>query len=185
MRTNINKSKEVRRIKMKLRRLQRRASKHFEKNKKGGESHYKSKNLKKLEKEILKIHKRLRDIRTNHLHQTTTKVVKTKPLFVVIEDLNISGMMKNRHLSKSVQEQKLREFRRQIEYKCDWYDIRLMIADRFFLSSKTCSQCGSMKRDLNLSDRIYECDCGLRMDRDLNASINLRKYGYFIYQQIA
>ncbi|MEA1961348.1 MAG: RNA-guided endonuclease TnpB family protein [Bacillota bacterium] len=176
---NINKAKEARRLQKKLKRLQRQASRQYEKfKKKEGENRYeKTSNLLKLEKEIRLIHKRLNDIRTNHLHQTTSKLVKTNPEYIVIEDLNVSGMMKNKHLSKAVQEQKLYEFRRQIEYKCQWYGVRLVVADRFYPSSKTCSQCGQIKRDLKLSDRTYHCDCGLHIDRDLNASINLREYG--------
>jgi putative transposase len=104
--------------------------------------------------------------------------VKANPEYIVIEDLNVSGMMKNKHLARAIQEQKLYEFRRQLEYKCQWYGVRLIIADRFFPSSKTCSQCGQVKKDLKLSDRTYHCDCGLHIDRDLNAAINLREYGW-------
>lgn len=176
---NINKIKEVRRLTKKLKRLQRQASRHYEKlKKKGGEICYeKTSNLLKLEKEIRLIYKRLNDIRTNHLHQATSKLAKANPEYIVIEDLNVSGMMKNKHLARAVQEQKLYEFRRQLEYKCQWYGVRLVIADMFFPSSKTCSQCGRVKKDLKLSERIYHCDCGLHIDRDLNAAINLREYG--------
>jgi len=176
---NINKTKEVRRLTKKLKRLQRQASRQYEKLKKqGGESRCeKTSNLLKLEKEILKIHQRLKNIRTNHIHQSTSKLVKNKPEYIVIEDLNVSGMVKNKHLARAIQEQKLYEFRRQLIYKCQWYGVRLIIADRFYPSSKICSQCGQIKRDLKLSDRVYYCDCGLRVDRDLNASINLREYG--------
>ena len=176
---NINKSKEVRRLTKKLKRLQRQASRQYLKFKKkeGGLRYEKTSNLLKLEREIRLIHKRLNDIRTNHLHQTTSKLVKANPEYIVIEDLNVSGMMKNKHLSRAVQEQKLYEFRRQIEYKCQWYGVRLIFADRFYPSSKTCSQCGQIKKDLKLSDRTYHCDCGLHIDRDLNAAINLREYG--------
>lgn len=176
---NINKTKEVRRLNRKLKRLQRQASRQYEKIKKqGGENRYKkSGNLLKLEKNILRVHKRLKCIRTNYIHQSTSKLVKANPEYVVVEDLNVSGMKKNKHLSKAIQEQKLSEFRWQLEYKCQWYGVRLIIADRFFPSSKLCSECGQVKKDLKLSDRIYMCDCGLRIDRDLNASINLREYG--------
>ena len=94
----------------------------------------------------------------------------------MIEDLNVSGMMKNRHLSKAIAQQKLHEFRRQLEYKCQWYGVRLIIADRFYPSSKLCSCCGKIKKDLNLSDRVYRCECGNVMDRDLQAAMNLREY---------
>lgn len=176
---NINKTKEIRRLTKKLKRLQRRASRYYEKlkNKGGGISCENASNLLKLKKETRIIYKRLNNIRTNHLHQTTSKLVKTNPEYIVIEDLNVSGMMKNKHLARAIQEQKLYEFRRQFEYKCQWYGIKLIIADRFYPSSKTCSQCGKIKKDLKLSDRVYICDCGLHIDRDLNASINLREYG--------
>ena len=176
---NINKTDEVRRLKKKLKRLQRQASRHYENlKKKRGENRYKkTSNLLKLEKEILKIHKRLNNIRKNHTHQTTSFLVKAKPEFIVLEDLNVSGMMKNKHLSRAVAEQNLHEFKRQIKYKCSWYGVKLIIADRFFPSSKLCSQCGQIKSDLKLSDRKYLCGCGLEIDRDLNASINLRNYG--------
>lgn len=176
---NINKTKEVRRLAGKLKRLQRQASRHYEKLKKqGGENRYKkTSNLLKLEKYILQIHKRLKNIRINHIHQSTSSLVKANPEYIVVEDLNVSGMIRNRHLAKAIQEQKLYEFRRQIEYKCQWHEVRLIIADRFFPSSKLCSQCGQTKKDLKLSNRLYNCACGLRIDRDLNASINLREYG--------
>lgn len=176
---NINKGKEVRRLTKKLKRLQRQASRQYEKlKKKGGENRYeKTSNLLKLENEIRLVHKRLNDLRTNHLHQATSKLVKANPDYIVIEDLNVSGMMKNKHLARALQEQKLYEFRRQLEYKCQWYGVKLILADRFYPSSKMCSQCGQIKKDLKLSDRTYHCDCGLHIDRDLNASINLREYG--------
>ncbi len=176
---NVNKSKEIRRLTKKLKRLQRQVSRQYEKfEEKGGETRYeKTSNLLKLEKEIRVIHKRLNYIRTNHLHQATSKLVKVNPEYIVIEDLNVSGMIKNKHLARAIAEQKLYEFRRQLEYKCQWYGVRLIFADRFFPSSKLCSQCGQIKKDLKLSDRTYHCDCGLHLDRDLNASINLREYG--------
>ena len=174
---NINKTREVRRLTKKLKRLQYQASRQYEKRKKENYKTEKSSNLLKLEREIRLIYKRLNDIRTNHLHQTTSKLVKANPEYIVIEDLNVSGMMKNKHLARAISEQKLYEFRRQLEYKCQWYGVRLIIADRFYPSSKTCSRCGQIKKDLKLSDRTYHCDCGLHIDRDLNASINLREYG--------
>lgn len=176
---NINKAKEIRRLTKKLKRLQRQASRQYETfKKKGGEIRYKkTSNLLKLEKEIRLVHKRLNDIRTNHLHQATSILVKANPEYIVIEDLNVSGMMKNKHLARAIQEQKLYEFRRQLEYKCQWYGVRLIVADRFYPSSKTCSQCGQLNKNMKLLDWIYHCDCGLHIDRDLNASINLREYG--------
>jgi putative transposase len=175
---NINRAKKVRMLSKRLKRLQKRASKQYEKlKKKGGENRSKSKNLYKLENLIRKTHKKLKNIRANYIHQITTSLVKAKPKYIVIEDLNISGMMKNKHLSKVIQEQNFYVFKRQLEYKCKWYGVELIIADRFYPSSKTCSNCGSIKKDLKLSDRVYKCsECGLEIDRDLNASINLRKY---------
>lgn len=135
------------------------------------------KNIQKQNSIIQRLYNRLLNIRTNYLHQTTTEIVKTKPFQIVLEDLNVSGMMKNRHLSRSIMIQKLYEFRRQIEYKAELYGIEVLIADRFYSSSKTCSCCGNVKKDLKLSDRVYRCDCcGNIIDRDINASINLANY---------
>ena len=172
---NINKTHEVKKIEKRLKRLQRQISRKYEKNKKGKE-YVKTKNIIKLEKQIQQVHRRLANIRNNYLHQTTTSIAKTKPYRVVIEDLNVKGMMKNKHLSDSVRKQGFYEFKRQLEYKCKFRGIELIVADRFYPSSKTCSQCGKIKKDLKLSDRIYKCDCGLTIDRDLNASINLSRY---------
>ena len=172
---NINKSSVVKKIEKRLKRLQRQVSRKYEQNKKGKE-YVKTKNIIKLEKRIQQIHRRLANIRNNYLHQTTTTIVKTKPYRVVIEDLNVKGMMKNKHLSDSIRKQCFHEFKRQLEYKCKFRGIELVIADRFYPSSKTCSQCGKVKNDLKLKDRVYKCDCGLVIDRDLNASINLSKY---------
>ena len=130
----------------------------------------------KLEKNIQQIHRRLANIRNNYLHKTTTSIVKTKPYRVVIEDLNVKGMMKNKHLSDAIRKQGFYEFKRQLEYKCKFRGIELVVADRFYPSSKTCSKCGEIKKDLKLKDRVYNCSCGLSIDRDLNASINLSRY---------
>lgn len=173
---NINKSKEARRLKKKLKRLQRQVSRKYEKNK-DGKKLVKTSNITKLEKQIKLVHRRITNIRDNHVHQTTNKIIKELPYKVVIEDLNVKGMMKNKHLSKAVQEQKFYEFRRQLEYKCKFNGIELVIADRWYPSSKTCSCCGGIKKNLKLSDRVYICaECGLVIDRDLNASINLANY---------
>lgn len=178
---NINKTKEVKRLKKVLKRKQRKVSRKYEINKikKGGENRCqlkKTNNIIKLEKEIRLLHRRLTNIRSNHIHQATNKIVKTKPSRVVMETLNIKGMMKNRHLSKAIAEQCLYEFKRQIQYKCKKYGIEFVEADKWFLSSKTCSCCGAIKKDLKLKDRVYQCSCGLKIDRDLNASINLSRY---------
>ena len=173
---NINKSQKVRKLEKRKRRLQRSVSRKYENNKKGKE-YLKTSNIIKSEKELLKVNHKLTNIRQNYLHQTTTEIVKIKPSYIVLEDLNVSGMMKNRHLSKAVQQQGFYEFRRQIEYKSAWNDILVIIADRFFPSSKLCSCCGNIKKDLKLSDRIYKCECGNIIDRDYQASLNLKMYG--------
>lgn len=173
---NINKTQRVKKLEKRKRRLQRSISRRYEMNKKGGR-YCKTSNIIKREKELLKITKRLTNIRQNHLHQTTSEIIKRKPSFICIEDLNVSGMMKNKHLSKAAQEQGFYEFRRQIEYKSEWNHIPVIIADRFFPSSKLCSCCGNIKKDLKLSDRIYKCACGNIMDRDFQASLNLKAYG--------
>ena len=173
---NINKTIKVRKMEKRKRRLQRSISRRYESNKKGS-SYCKTSNIIKGEHKLLKVTKRLTNIRHNHLHQITSEIVKRKPSFICIEDLNVSGMMKNRHLSKAIQQQGFYEFRRQIEYKSAWNNISVIIADRFFPSSKLCSCCGEIKKDLKLSDRIYRCDCGNIIDRDFQASLNLKKYG--------
>lgn len=172
---NINKSNIVRKTEKKLRRLQRIVSRKYEKNKEG-KKFVKTSNIIKFEKKIQLIHRRLTNIRNNYIHQITTSIVRTKPYRVVIEDLDVKGMMKNKHLSDSIRKQCFYEFRRQLEYKCKLKGVELVIVDRFYPSSKTCSQCGFIKEDLKLKDRIYKCSCGLSIDRDLNASINLSNY---------
>lgn len=179
---NINKTQKVKKLEKRKRRLQRSISKRYENNKKG-ESYCKTSNIIKSEKELLKLNHRLTNIRKNYLHQITTEIVKREPSFICIEDLNVKGMMKNRHLSKSVGQQCFGEFRRQIEYKSAWNNIRVIIADRFFPSSKLCSCCGNIKKDLKLSDRIYKCECGNVMDRDYQASLNLKRYGENVLKQ--
>lgn len=173
---NINKTYKVKKLEKRKRRLQRSVSRKYKINKKG-ERYCKTSNIIKREKELLRTIKRLTNIRHNYSHQTTSEIVKRKPSFICIEDLNVSGMMKNRHLSKAVQEQGFYEFRRQIEYKSNWNGIPVVIADRFFPSSKLCSSCGTIKKDLKLSDRTYKCECGNTIDRDYQASINLKTYG--------
>ncbi|KEI08985.1 RNA-guided endonuclease InsQ/TnpB family protein, partial [Clostridium novyi] len=178
---NINKSKEIKRLKKVLKRKQRKVSRKYDMNKtiRGGENRCqfkKTNNIIKLEKEIRLLHRRLRNIRSNHIHQATNKIVKTKPSRVVMETLNIKGMLKNKHLSKAIQEQCLYDFKVKMEYKCKLYGIEFIEADKWYPSSKTCSCCGAIKKDLKLSDRVYKCNCGLVIDRDLNASINLSRY---------
>lgn len=172
---NINKTKEVKRLNKRLRRLQRQVSRKYEKNREGNR-YVKTSNILKVEHQIKLVHRRLTNIRNNHLHQTTADIVKTKPCKVVVEDLNVSNMMKNRHLAKAIAHQKLNEFNRQLEYKCQKFGIEFVKADRWFPSSKMCSQCKTIKKDLKLSDRTYHCECGNHLDRDLNASLNLANY---------
>ena len=172
---NINKTKTVKKLKKKRRRLQRSISRKYLMNKKG-ESYCKTCNIIKSEKLLLRVHHRLKNIRQNYRHQITTEIIKRKPSLIVLEDLNVAGMMKNRHLSKAVQEQGFFEFRRQIEYKAQWTGITVIIADRFYPSSKICMKCGRVKKDLKISDRIYRCECGNEIDRDLQAAINLKRY---------
>jgi putative transposase len=174
---NINKTIKIKKIEKKRRRLQRQISKKYELNK-DGRSYKKTSNIKKLEKQLLKVNHRLTNIRKNHLHQVTTDIVNRKPMFIVLENLNISKMMKNRHLSKAIQQQGFFEFYRQIKYKCLWKNIKFIRADKWYPSSKTCSRCGYIKKQLKLSEREYVCgECGYIIDRDKNASINLMKYG--------
>lgn len=173
---NINKSSVMKKLEKKMRRLQRKVSKKYQQNKKGKE-YVKTSNIVKLENEIKLLHRRLANIRANHLHQATNMIVKTKPSRVVMETLNIIDMMKNKHLSKAIAQQCIYEFKRQMKYKCEWYGIGFIEADRWFASSKICSSCGHKKHRLSLSDRKYICEhCETIMDRDFNASINLSRY---------
>lgn len=171
---NINKSGKVKRLEKRFKRLQRRASRKYQLNKEGNR-YRKTRNLIKLEKSIAKLRSRINNTRKNFIHQMTTEIVKTKPSHIVIEDLNVNGMMKKKHLAKHIQQCNFYEIRQQLEYKCKWYNVELMIVDRWYPSSKTCSSCGQIHKELKLSDRWMKCDCGLNIDRDLNAAINLAK----------
>jgi len=174
---NINKSKKMRDLEKREKSVQRRISRKYEASKRRTGRYEKTENIKKEEAKLKKICKRKADIRKNYIHQTTHTLVTMLPKRVVMEDLNVSGMMKNKHLSKAVQEQCFYEFIKQMRYKCEWSGIEFMQVDRFYPSSKTCSCCGAIKRDLKLSDRAYVCpECGYTIDRDLNAAINLSKY---------
>ena len=174
---NINKTKAIRRLKKKQRRLQRSISRKYTMNKKG-ESYSKTRNIVKSERKLLRIYHRLANIRQNYRHQITSGLIKREPSVIVLEDLNVRGMMSNRHLAKAVQEQGFYEFRRQIEYKAQWFGITVIIADRYYPSSRTCIACGHVKKNLRLSERIYHCEvCGNEIDRDLQAAINLRQHG--------
>lgn len=177
---NINKTKEVKRLKKKKRRLQRKVSRKYLINKKGV-CYSKTSNIIKLENQLLKLNHRLTNIRHNYLHKTTSEIINRKPMFIALEDLNVTGMVKNKHLAKAIQDQSFYEFKRIISYKANWNNIKIIEVPRFYPSSKTCSECGSIKKDLKLSDREYIClECGCVIDRDYNASINLMKYGQSI-----
>ncbi len=173
---NINKTRKVRKLEKKLHRLQRRVSNKYEKNK-DGRSYVKTSNIIKLERTIRKEHKRLDNIRTDNKQKVTTDIVKTKPSRVVMENLNISGMMKNKHLSKAIAQQGLYEFKQMIQYKCQKKGIEFIEADKWYPSSKICSECGHVKTKLSLSEREFRCECcGIVINRDKNAAINLSRY---------
>lgn len=173
---NINKTHTVKKLDKKLRRLQRQVGKKYFNNKIGNKF-IKTHNIIKLEHKIKLIYRRIKNIRENYIHQITAYLVKTKPSRIVIEDLNIKGLMKNKHLSKAIMEQCFYKFISILKYKCEWNGIELIKADRFYPSSKLCSCCGYIKKELRLDDRTYKCNfCGLVMDRDVNASLNLANY---------
>ena len=174
--SNVNKDKVVKQLEKRKKRLQRKVARKYQANKQGT-IFVKTSNIKKLEQQIRLIDRRLKNIRDTHIHNMTKDLVRTKPKAIVIEDLNVSGMMKNKHLSKAIQQQEFRKCRQQIEYKGALNNIEIVIAPRFYPSSKKCSRCGNIKEDLKLKDRIYHCDkCGIELDRDFNASLNLRNY---------
>ena len=175
---NINKTSTVKKIEKKLKREQRKLSRKYEslkiRNKNIKEGRATGQNIQKQIVKVQKLHQRLRNIRTDYINKTVFSIVNQKPSYVTIEYLNVKGMMKNKHLSKAIASQKFFEFKTKLMFKCKENHIELRIVDRFYPSSKTCSNCGKIKKDLKLSDRIYKCDCGLAIDRDLNASINLK-----------
>ena len=170
---NINKTQRIRKLEKKLKREQKRLSRKYEFLKKRGGTATKSNINKKIVK-VQKLHHRLDNIRTDYINKTISRIVNQKPKFITIEDLNVKGMMKNKHLSKAVAEQKFYEFRNKLTTKGNALGIELRIVDRFYPSSKLCHCCGSIKKDLKLKDRIYKCECGYIEDRDYNASLNLR-----------
>ena len=169
---NINKSAKLKKLEKKLIREQRSLSRKYENIKKGGSTQ--KRNIQKQRLKIQKLHHRIDNIRTDYINKTIAEIVKTKPSYITIEDLNVSGMMKNKHLSKAVASQKFYEFKTKLLAKCKENGIELRIVDRWFPSSKTCHCCKSIKKDLKLSDRIFRCDCGYIEDRDFNAALNLR-----------
>lgn len=174
---NINKTKRVKKLEKKLKREQRRLSRKYEslkiRNKIKGENATRQ-NIQKQIAKVQKCHQTLANIRADYVNKTVSEIVRQNPSYITIEDLNVKGMMKNKHLSKSVAQQKFYEFRVKLQNKCILYGIELRIVDRFYPSSKLCHKCGNIKKDLKLSDRVYVCKCGYIEDRDLNASYNLR-----------
>ena len=175
---NINKTSTVKKIEKKLKREQRKLSRKYEslkiRNKNIKEGRATRLNIQKQVVKVQKLHQRLTNIRTDYINKIVSSIIKQKPSYITIEDLNVKGMMKNKHLSKAIASQKFFEFKTKLTFKCKENHIELRIVDRFYPSSKTCSNCGEIKQDLKLSDRIYKCDCGLTIDRDLNSSINLK-----------
>lgn len=176
---NINKTQRVRKLEKKLLREQKRLSRKYENLKIRNKKEKGEATRQNIQKQIAKVqilYQRLNNIRTDYINKVVSNVVRNKPSYITIEDLNVKGMMKNKHLSDAIRKQGFYEFKRQLEYKCKFRGIQLVVADRFYPSSKTCSQCGEIKKDLKLKDRVYKCSCGLSIDRDLNASINLSRY---------
>ena len=169
---NINKSARLKKLEKKLARDQRGLSRKYKNLKKGGSTQ--KRNIQKQRLKIQKLHHRIDNIRTDYINKIIAEIVKTKPSHITIEDLNVSGMMKNKHLSKAVASQKYYEFKTKLLAKCKENGIELRIVDRWFPSSKTCHCCKHIKKDLKLSDRLFRCDCGYIEDRDFNAALNLR-----------
>ena len=169
---NINKSAKLKKLEKQLIREQRSLSRKYE-NLKKGESTQRA-NIQKQKLKVQKLHHKIDNIRTDYINKTIAEIVKTKPSYITIEDLNVSGMMKNKHLSKAVASQKFYEFRTKLQAKCKEIGIELRVVDRWYPSSKTCHCCGAIKKNLKLSDRIFQCDCGYIEDRDFNAALNLR-----------
>ena len=169
---NINKSARLKKLEKQLHREQRCLSRKYENLKKGGVTQ--RANIQKQKLKVQKLHQKMENIRTDYINKTIAEIVKTKPSYITIEDLNVKGMMKNRYLSKAVASQKFYEFRTKLKNKCDENGIELRVVDKMYPSSKLCHCCGAIKKDLKLSDRIYKCDCGYMADRDYNASLNLR-----------
>ena len=169
---NINKTARIKELEKQLIREQRSLSRKYENLKKGGTTQ--RANIQKQKLKVQKLHHKLDNIRTDYINKTIAEIVKTKPSYITMEDLNVRGMMKNRHLSKAVASQKFYEFKVKLQAKCNEKGIELRVADRWYPSSKLCHRCGSIKKDLKLSDRIYKCSCGYIGDRDFNAALNLK-----------
>ena len=174
---NVNKTPKLKKLEKKLKREQRSLSRRYEDLKKRKEKMKGEATKQNIQKQVLKVQKlhcKINNIRTDYINKTIAEIVKTKPSYITIEDLNVKGMMKNEHLSKAVASQKFYEFRTKLKAKCDENGIELRVVDIFYPSSKICHCCGAIKKDLKLSDRIYRCNCGYVEDRDFNAALNLR-----------
>ena len=172
---NINKTLRVKKLDKKLRREQRRLSRKYEFKKNRGEkpATY-SANIERQVVKIQRLYQTLTNIRVDYENKIIAAIMKRKPSFIVLEDLNVRGMMKNRHLSRAIAAQRFSYFRTKLTIKAKQLGIEVRIVDRYYPSSKKCSQCGRIKANLKLKDRIYRCECGMEMDRDLNAAINLK-----------
>ena len=180
---NINKTKRVKKLEKRKKRLQRKLSHKYVKNKKD-DKYIKTKNIEKLNRQILNTNRCLTNIRKNYRHQVTSEIVKKNPIFIAMEDLNVAGMIKNKHLSKSIQDQGFTAIRAYLTYKCAERNIPIFFIDRWYPSSKTCSCCGYIKKDLKLNDRVYSCpNCNSILDRDINAAINIKNYGQSLYEK--
>ena len=171
---NINKTSKVKKIEKRLKRQQRKLSKKLLKNKTKKKGEATKKNINKSICLVQKTYAKLSRIRTEYIRTVVNSMVRIKPEYITIEDLNVRGMMKNRHLSKAIQNQMFGYFKIFLIQQCSKYNIEVRIVNRFYPSSKTCSNCGNIKKDLKLKDRIYRCECGLEIDRDYNAAINLK-----------
>ena len=180
---NINKSVKVKRIKKRIKRKQRQLARKYEANKLDQNKYVDTKNILKLNKEIKLLNRKLTNIRFNYIHHLTSDLVKKLPQRIVIEDLIITEMTRNKHMAKLIKEQNLFEFIKQITYKCEKYGIELVKADKWFPSSKICCKCGKKNNNLKLSDRIYKCECGNVIDRDYQAALNLKRYGEIVLEQ--
>ena len=175
---NVTKSKEYRKINKSLKQKQRQVSRKYEMNKQGNKF-IKTSNIKKLERRIQKKRIKLDNIKKDYFHKSSTALVRTKPKAIVLEDLNVAGMRKNKYLSHSLQETSISTFKQMLINKAESHGIEVVLADRFYPSSQICSHCGN-RRSIKLSERTYKCPvCGLEIDRDLNASINLKHYREF------
>ena len=171
---NIKTFRRVRILNKRLKRLQRKVARKYLIN--GCNKHNKTKNIIKLERQIKLIHRSIRNIRINHICKFVSELVKERPRYVAIEDLNVKGMMKNKHLAKDVANCSFYTIREHLIRKATERDIEVRLVDRFYPSSKTCSNCGSYKKDLKLNQRVYHCNtCQEKIDRDLNAALNIAK----------